>query len=136
MRITTARADCTDKAAFPPAGKSHKRMFLKAASICVICGCLFLAGCSFSLIGPPAALPAPLAAAPRCAIAPLGPRSAMPPAVESPAPLGSGFAGCFTLKNELALKRRITILHDDGLYCRAAYGAARKRLSAQNNETP
>ncbi|HVN63074.1 MAG TPA: hypothetical protein VMT58_00445 [Candidatus Binataceae bacterium] len=93
---------------------------------------LALPGCSFSLFGPPAPtsfLPS-APAGNECKLAALDARPPLPPARESAAPLGSGFAGCFTLDDDLALKKRISILHDDDLYCRAAYAAARERVQA------
>jgi hypothetical protein len=54
-------------------------------------------------------------------LAPLDPPPQLPDAAQSPCPLGSGLAACFTLDQDLIRQRRFKILHDDRDYCRDAY---------------
>src|SRR5271169_4316160 len=60
-------------------------------------------------------------------IALLDPRPQLPDANQSPCPLGSGLAACFTLDQDLVRQKRFKILHDDRDYCRDAYERAVKR---------
>lgn len=57
-------------------------------------------------------------------LAPLDPPPQLPDAAQSPCPLGSGLAACFTLDQDLIRQRRFKILHDDRDYCRDAYDRA------------
>jgi len=59
--------------------------------------------------------------------APLDPRPLLPDANQSPCPLGSGLAACFTLDQDIVRQQRFKILHDDRDYCRDAYERAVKR---------
>jgi hypothetical protein len=60
-------------------------------------------------------------------IAPLDPRPQLPDADQTPCPLGSGLAACFTLDQDRARQKRFKMLHDDREYCRDAYDRAVKR---------
>jgi len=64
-------------------------------------------------------------------IALLDPRPQLPDANQSPCPLGSGLAACFTLDQDLVRQQRFKILHDDRDYCRDAYDRAVKRNAEQ-----
>ncbi len=57
-------------------------------------------------------------------LAPLDPPPQLPDAHQSPCPLGSGLAACFTLDQDLIRRKRFQILHDDRDYCRDAYSRA------------
>ncbi len=87
---------------------------------------LFAAGCAPTfeshIEGPP-----PIAARRIESIAALDPKPQLPDANQSPCPLGSGLAACFTLEQDLVRQRRFKILHDDRDYCRDAYDRARER---------
>jgi hypothetical protein len=61
---------------------------------------------------------------PKIALAPLDPRPQLPDAEQSPCPLGSGLAACFTLDQDVIRRQRFKILHDDRDYCRDAYERA------------
>jgi hypothetical protein len=60
-------------------------------------------------------------------LAALDPRPQLPDAEQSPCPLGSGLAACFTLDQDIVRQKRFKILHDDRDYCRDAYDRARER---------
>src|ERR1700723_3173716 len=60
-------------------------------------------------------------------LAPLDPRPQLPDADQTPCPLGSGLAACFTLDQDIARQKRFKMLHDDREYCRDAYDRAVKR---------
>ena len=62
-------------------------------------------------------------------LASLDPRPQLPDAEQSPCPLGSGLAACFTIDQDIVRQRRFKILHDDRDYCRDAYDRAVKRVS-------
>jgi len=57
-------------------------------------------------------------------IAPLDPPRQLPDALQTPCPLGSGLAACFTLDQDVIRQQRFKILHDDRDYCRDAYERA------------
>ena len=57
-------------------------------------------------------------------LAPLDPPQQLPDAHQSPCPVGSGLAACFTLDQDLIRQQRFKILHDDRDYCRDAYDRA------------
>jgi hypothetical protein len=57
-------------------------------------------------------------------LAALDPPPVLPDAKQSPCPLGSGLAACFTLDQDLVRQQRFKILHDDRDYCRDAYDRA------------
>jgi hypothetical protein len=79
-------------------------------SVAILCSCLY--SCYFAA----PKLDAPLA------LAPLAPASALPVVTGAPC---DGFALCLDTANADALKRRITLLHDDAANCRAAYERGR-----------
>ncbi len=62
-------------------------------------------------------------------IAPLDPRPQLPDADQTPCPLGSGLAACFTHDQDVARQRRFKMLHDDREYCRDAYDKAIERAA-------
>ena len=66
---------------------------------------------------------------PKIALAPLDAPPQLPDADQSPCPLGSGLAACFTLDQDVIRQQRFKILHDDRDYCRDAYERAVKRAS-------
>ena len=57
-------------------------------------------------------------------LAPLDPPPQLPDARQSPCPLRSGLAACFTLDQDIMRQQRFKILHDDRDYCRDAYHRA------------
>ena len=57
-------------------------------------------------------------------LAKLDPPPQLPDARQSPCPLGSGLAACFTLDQDIMRQQRFKILHDDRDYCRDAYQRA------------
>ena len=57
-------------------------------------------------------------------LAPLDSPPHLPDARQSPCPLGSGLAACFTLDQDIMRQQRFKILHDDRDYCRDAYQRA------------
>jgi hypothetical protein len=104
-------------------------------SAALICACA-LAGCAPTfeshLDSPPsfaAEPPKPVERPMPIAIAPLDPRPQLPDADQTPCPLGSGLAACFTLDQDVARQRRFKMLHDDREYCRDAYDKAIKRAA-------
>jgi len=57
-------------------------------------------------------------------LAPLDALPQLPDAEQSPCPVGSGLAACFTLDQDMIRQDRFKILHDDRDYCRDAYDRA------------
>jgi hypothetical protein len=90
---------------------------------------LLAAGCAPTfeshIDAPPTSSPAPTP----IALAPLDPKPQLPDSNQSPCPLGSGLAACFTLDQDAMRQKRFKILHDDRDYCRDAYDKARGRAS-------
>jgi hypothetical protein len=77
--------------------------------------------------------PAVSSAAPMpIALAPLDPTPHLPDANQSPCPIGSGLAACFTPDQDAIRQKRFKILHDDRDYCRDAYERAVNRVPAGN----
>ena len=75
---------------------------------------------------------APLNIANRVAtLAPLDSRPQLPPSEQSPCPVGSGLAACFTLDQDMIRQQRFKILHDDRDYCRDAYDRARAHAAGE-----
>jgi hypothetical protein len=62
-------------------------------------------------------------------LAALDPLPQLPDADQSPCPLGSGLAACFTQDQDIIRQKRFKILHDDRNYCRDAYERAVNRVS-------
>jgi hypothetical protein len=108
-------------------------MFAKAKSLLMLTAAieLFAAGCAPTfdshIDAPPALDSAPIATHRTERIAALDPRPQLPDADQSPCPIGSGLAACFTREQDLVRQRRFRILHDDRDYCRDAYDRARER---------
>jgi hypothetical protein len=66
-------------------------------------------------------------------LAALDPPPQLPDADQSPCPLGSGLAACFTHDQDIIRQKRFKILHDDRDYCRDAYDRARDRVSGKSH---
>lgn len=107
----------------------------RAGAALVLMSALVLAACAPTIHLDAPAMPtlssdsqctaAPLNTAPRLAsLAPLDPPPQLPDAEQSPCPLGSGLAACFTLDQDVIRQQRFKILHDDRDYCRDAYERA------------
>ena len=107
-------------------------MLEKAKSLLMLITAISLfAGCAPTfeshVDAPPASSPAPTP----IALAPLDPKPQLPDANQSPCPLGSGLATCFTMDQDIVRQKRFKILHDDRDYCRGAYERAVKRAVSE-----
>jgi hypothetical protein len=90
----------------------------------------FTAGCTPTF---ESHIDAPPASSPPMAIilAPLDPKPQLPDADQSPCPIGSGLAACFTPDQDAIRQQRFKILHADRDYCRDAYERAVKRVPGE-----
>ena len=111
--------------------KAKFLLMLIAGSSLLACGCA--PTFESHIDSPPTSSSEPLAVKQPMPIvlAPLDPRPQLPDADQSPCPLGSGLAACFTLDQDIMRQKRFKILHDDRDYCRDAYERARERASEQ-----
>jgi hypothetical protein len=109
------------------------------AALALISACLF-AACAPTIHMDAPNLPAlsPPQSASDCStalntekIAPLDAPPQLPDAEQSPCPLRSGLAACFTLDQDMIRQKRFKILHDDRDYCRDAYDRARERAAGE-----
>src|SRR5258708_892922 len=110
-----------------PTSRRHEQMYEKAKLLLmlIVGSSVLTAGCTPTfeshIDSPPAPIP--------IALAPLDPKPQLPDADQSPCPVGSGFAACFTQDQDAIRQKRFKILHDDRDYCRDAYDKAVKRVS-------
>jgi hypothetical protein len=70
-----------------------------------------------------------LDAPPTSILAPLDPPPNLPDADQSPCPVGSGLAACFTRDQDIIRQSRFKLLHDDRDYCRDAYARTVRRAA-------
>src|SRR5258708_4732954 len=103
--------------------KAKLRLMLIAVTSVLAAGCA--PTFESHIDSPPVSSPAPM----RIALAPLDPKPQLPDANQSPCPIGSGLAACFTQDQDIVRQKRFKILHDDRDYCRDAYDRAVKRVS-------